>query len=227
MLVQEGESFRFLHQHFRDFFAAVYILHELDMVKYQGQASPLKQRRLDFNIRRMLGELEGEYRSKPYLSGKKWHIHIDKENRLYKTLESLRGKFGADVGHGVWNIVETWKEARGELSGADLSNLDLSGVKLNGVWCSRFYPGGYLAACFDGARVHERSLFFGGHSDQVNSAVYSRDGKKILSASWDETFKEWDVETGECLQTWKRYEIPITAEYGPWENEVIQIKTYN
>jgi hypothetical protein len=225
MLVQEGESFRFLHQHFRDFFAAVYILQELDMVKYRGQASALEQRRLDFNIRRMLGELEGEYRIKPYLSGKKWCIDIEKGNRLYKTLESLMGKFGADVGHGVWNIVETWKEARGELSGADLSNLDLSGVKLNGVCCSRFYHGGYLAACFDGARVHERNLFFGGHSDWVKSAVYSRDGKKILSASRDKTIKEWDVETGECLQTWNRDEKPIPAEYERGENEDIHLKT--
>jgi WD40 repeat protein len=201
MLVQEGELFRFLHQHFRDFFAAVYILHELDMGKTRGDTTVLRERRLDFNIRRLLGELEGEHRSKSYLSDKKWYIDIDRENRLYMALESMRGEFGAGVGYGVWNIVETWKEVRGELSGADLSGLDLSGVMLNGACCSHFYPGGYLAACFDGARVHEGNLFSRGHSSVVNSAVYSRDGKKILSASYDDTIKEWNTATGECVKT--------------------------
>jgi WD40 repeat protein len=33
--------------------------------------------------------------------------------------------------------------------------------------------------------------------------VYSGDGKKILSTSWDHTIKEWDVESGQCLRTYK------------------------
>ncbi|MCP5048311.1 MAG: hypothetical protein GY940_14160, partial [bacterium] len=226
MLVREGESYRFLHQHFRDFFAAVYILHELDMGKSRGDTTVLRERRMDFHIRRLLGELEGEHRSKPYKSGKKWCIDIDRENRLHRALDGMRGEFGPGVGYGVWNIVEIWKEVRGELSGADLSGLDLSGVMLNGVCCSRFYPGGYLAACFDGARLHEGNLFFRGHTNWVFSAVYSGDGKKILSASNDQTIKEWDAETGECLHTCNRDEKPELNDYEPGENEDIKLRTY-
>jgi hypothetical protein len=226
MLVQEGESFSFLHQHFRDFFSAVHILHELDMGKNQGDTTVLRERRLDFHIRRILGELEGEHRSKPYLSGNEWRIDIDKENRLYTAHEGMRGEFGAGVGYGVWNIVEIWKEVRGELSGADLSRLDLSGVVLKGACCSRFYPGGYLAASFDGARVRERNLFFWGHSRFVTSAVYSRDGKTILSASHDHTIKEWDAETGECVKTWK-YEKPVPSEFESDENEDIIVRYFS
>lgn len=48
-----------------------------------------------------------------------------------------------------------------------------------------------------------------GHSHYVNRAVYSPDGKKILSASWD-VIKEWDVETGRCLKTWhKKNDAPL------------------
>ena len=44
MLVQEGESFRFLHQHFRDFFAAVYILHERVGRGNRGMPANLEKR---------------------------------------------------------------------------------------------------------------------------------------------------------------------------------------
>ncbi|KAF5624061.1 wd40 repeat protein [Fusarium sp. NRRL 25303] len=37
-----------------------------------------------------------------------------------------------------------------------------------------------------------------GHSRDVNSVVFSHDSKKVASASWDETIRIWDAETGEC-----------------------------
>jgi len=40
-----------------------------------------------------------------------------------------------------------------------------------------------------------------GHSDWINSVVYSAAGKKILSASYEHTIKEWDAGTGQCLET--------------------------
>lgn len=39
------------------------------------------------------------------------------------------------------------------------------------------------------------------HTDGVTSACYSPDGKRIVTASWDETAMVWDVETGACLAT--------------------------
>ncbi|MDR2094052.1 MAG: caspase family protein [Treponema sp.] len=40
-----------------------------------------------------------------------------------------------------------------------------------------------------------------GHSDLVNTAVYSPDGKFILSSSWDETIKIWDAASGREIKT--------------------------
>jgi WD40 repeat protein len=87
----------------------------------------------------------------------------------------------------------------------DLSGLDLTGITLNGVRCSRYYKNSYLAAVFDGARLHEQNLLPQGHTDRVNSAVYSPDGGEILSASRDHTIKEWDRKTGVCLLTLTGY----------------------
>jgi WD40 repeat protein len=221
LLVEEGQTLRFLHQDFRDFFAAVHLLNEAEISINKGEIPGVfKKRILDYFVRRLMGEIEGEHRSKPYLvKDECWKIDINKENRLYKVLDLCRGKFGEEVGFTVWNIVTIWKEVRGELSGADLSNLDLSGVPLNGVMCSRFYADQYimyLAAVFDSSRVHEKNLLPQGHSDSVTSAVYSPDGKKILSASYDKTIKEWDAATAECVKTLAGHFLGITsAVYSP------------
>ena len=36
--------------------------------------------------------------------------------------------------------------------------------------------------------------------------MYSGDGKKILSASYDNTIKEWSVDTGKCIKTYTGHE---------------------
>ncbi|MGE5341093.1 MAG: NACHT domain-containing protein [Candidatus Omnitrophota bacterium] len=224
MLVEEGGMYRFLHQNFRDFFAAVHVLNEVEMrVKKKEIPEVLKERVLDFFVRRFIGELEGEHRVKPHLvEGEGWKINIKKESRLHRALDLCRGQcnhpeknlskvFGSAepffrkkfcIGYAVWNIVEVWKQVRGELSEADLTCLDLSQVSLNGVRCSHYYYNGrYLAANFEGARVHETNVLPQGHTHWVTSAVYRSDGKRILSASHDQTIKEWDAQTGQCLRT--------------------------
>jgi len=40
-----------------------------------------------------------------------------------------------------------------------------------------------------------------GHNAYVNSATFSPDGRKILSASWDNTIRIWDANTGQCIDT--------------------------
>jgi hypothetical protein len=213
MLVKEGQYYRFLHHNSRDFFAALFLLNEAEISISKGEIPGVfKERILDFFVRQLLGEIQGEHRSKPYLVEEQvWEIDIDKENLLHRVLDLCRGKFGEEVGFAVWNLVTIWKEVRGELSGADLS-----GIPLNGVRCSRFYQAGdlrYLAAVFDGSRVHEKNLLPRGHTEDVNSAVYSPDGKKILSASADETIKEWDAVTGKCLETHQRKDNPSLPGY--------------
>jgi WD40 repeat protein len=205
MLVDEGESYRFLHQNFRDFFAAVHVLNEIEMgLKSNLIPSALKERAFEIYIRRMMGEIEGEHYAKPYLiDGEGWKINIDKTNRLHRMVDSLRGKFGEEVGYAVWNIVEIWKTVRGELSGADLSRLDLSKIGFNGIRCSRFYKGTYLYTTFDHSLIHERNFFPNGHHGDVCSAVYSPDRDKILSGSDDGTIKLWNIATGECIRTFK------------------------
>lgn len=39
-----------------------------------------------------------------------------------------------------------------------------------------------------------------GHGGEISACAYSPDGRSILSASWDQTLRRWDVATGELQQ---------------------------
>lgn len=50
-----------------------------------------------------------------------------------------------------------------------------------------------------------------GHTLRVSGVAYSPDGKRIVSASWDQTFTVWDADTGTELLTFKAHANKISA----------------
>ena len=60
-----------------------------------------------------------------------------------------------------------------------------------------------------------------GHTDAVNSACFSPDGKKILSASCDSTLKMWNSEDGDLLQTFSGHHAPVS--WGCFSPDGLQI----
>ena len=69
-----------------------------------------------------------------------------------------------------------------------------------------------------------------GHTGSVYSAAFSPDGKRIVSASWDETVRIWDVQTGKELQKLEGHtKVVSSASFSPdgkrivsasWDNTV-------
>lgn len=51
---------------------------------------------------------------------------------------------------------------------------------------------------------------FRGHSSAVNSAIFSDDGK-IITGSWDNSIREWDIETGAQLRRFNGHNGGVTA----------------
>ncbi|PHM08873.1 hypothetical protein CK516_18190, partial [Nostoc sp. 'Peltigera malacea cyanobiont' DB3992] len=54
-------------------------------------------------------------------------------------------------------------------------------------------------------------LTLAGHSDWVNAIVLTLDGKRVISASDDKTLKLWNLETGECEQTFHGHSYSVNA----------------
>ena len=50
-----------------------------------------------------------------------------------------------------------------------------------------------------------------GHSDGVNSAIFSSDGRHIVSASRDHTARIWDIVTGDCQAELKGHSADVTS----------------
>jgi len=66
-----------------------------------------------------------------------------------------------------------------------------------------------------------------GHEKLVNSAVFSPDSKRILTASNDNTARIWDAEFGSALHSFSCYESAVrSVSYGPDSNSVITVSTY-
>lgn len=212
LLVGEADALGFLHQNFRDYFAAVRLQRDLELAILQNRGRSPEQRSfptsiskapLDVYVRQLLGELEGEHTNKMEwreTSGQ-WQWSKGRfflKNNLSELLEQCRGVFDRErLGFTVWNLLSIWKEQRGELSGADLSSLDFRRFSLNGLRMSR--PG--LAARLSGGILPRESLFPTGHSSWVMSVAISPDGQKILSGSQDRTIKMWEAQTGRLLLT--------------------------
>jgi len=207
LLVAEDEALRFVHQNFRDFFAAVHLLNEIDLSQVTPNLIPQswKERTFPVYLRRMLGNIEGEhhYDPKKFANGDAMP-GFQPQSRLTCLLDTCRGIFNVEsVRYTVWNAVQCIADASQTLAGRNLEQLDLSMLYLNNIPLSNHlnhYK--YLSANLRGSLLSGNILLFKGHTHVIWSVCYSPDGKKVLTGSNDNSVKEWSVENGECLHTY-------------------------
>jgi WD40 repeat protein len=61
---------------------------------------------------------------------------------------------------------------------------------------------------------------FEGHTDAIESAVFSPDGKTVLTTSYDQTVRIWDVATGKELQKFEKF-LRAAAAFSPDNKTVV------
>ena len=214
ILQQTDGKYGFIHQHIRDYFAAVKNINAMTLASFMSEAGEkdlafkcmeqcFAEEPVGADVRRFMGEYLGEHKNKPHYDNGKWNYGEPKENcernLLRRALEIYRGHFNGETGYGIYSLIQILKETRCDLSGFDFSNLDLTQNNLNGHRLSR--PG--LPAIFKDAKMTGDTLFPMGHTGAIISATFSPDGSMVVTASDDKTAKLWDSETGECLHTFE------------------------
>jgi hypothetical protein len=129
LMKRDKAVYEFLHQNFRDYFASVYILNELEKdLQILKTPDIIKLRTLPVYIRRFAGQISGENYQTENPS--------PQPTVLMRTLDKLRGIFDKEItGYSIWNIVNTWKDVRSHLGGSDFSNLNLLGTGFQDAFC--------------------------------------------------------------------------------------------
>ncbi len=205
ILYNSNGKYCFIHHHFRDYFAAVHDINMLRIAVCAFEDEPelafesLAPFRANPNHREksiFIGEILGERHNAPVQVDGKWKYNVpDKpcdRNLIKRALDIFRGRFGDEVGYGVYNLIESMKVVRDNLSGENLSKLNLTFIGFNGVNFVEYLNGTSLK----NAKLGHNNLFPVGHSGRVYSAAFNQDDTRIVTASADNTAKVWDTETG-------------------------------
>ncbi len=196
ILIEEKEGVRFLHNLFRDYFAARHLLNQIDLGLAKGELPPLLcTTRLDDPICRMIGEIEGEHFYNPNNSTipPGWTLSSKKPNRVARALELCRGNFREQsLGFALQNLIRIMVLSRGELSGTNLQLLDLRKIELNGIRLARWDKQPLLANFF-GALVSRKTFFLETALFRKKILCFSPDGQRALFAARNGDALEWST----------------------------------
>ena len=225
ILCIHNQNYSFIHQHIRDFFAAMKVITSMKMASHIFEIEHdqetgrhclkcIDSDLLSEDVIRFIGEILGEYQNMPVLVNGKWHAAVENEsiafiNKDYslisRTLNLFRNYFPKqeDTGYGVWNLIKIIYTARKTLAGADLRSLDLRGCSLNNI---ELYD-----ADLSGSLIHHDNLFPNGHTGAITKAVVSHSGKYVFTCGRDGKLKLWHLKTAKCIKDIKKYDYYINS----------------
>lgn len=216
-----GNSYEFLHQNFRDYFAAYYIVNEISAVaarpKRQGETDmAVGRQEYHRELLRLASDISGEEEAKPYLEDEKW-IFPGKNDCSEPSSKSVaeqmlvlqRGKEGKEVRTMIYNLMQImWMGRDRLLAWCDFSELDLRSCYLNKCHFVLWYKDEIYPSRFDGAWMDRTFLLNEGHEANIRS-ICTDGANRIFSGDEDGCVKVFDIDKKKWLYTVQPQDGPV------------------
>ena len=209
------QSYSFIHQHVRDYFAAYYEVQCLRSATGLWNAGVQNQDEIIGSLGEIysevweeekqvfIGEILREHRNAPILGDDNIWCLPQKETTeqciLSDIMEIFRYK-NCYCGYTLYNIVEIMKHARKNLAGICFDGLDLTECRLYGA---SFVLGeeNPLCASFKDTVIQDETILPEGHLESIIAIEESTDGGTLYTLGNDGCLKIWDVQQERCLST--------------------------
>lgn len=207
LVSNNDDQYSVVHQHIRDYFAALYHINKLQIATYMFEniadsgvlarecLSEWKANPLPSPLLTLIGEVAGELHNTPHNNC--GNNIKDSWNIVSRGFDIFRNRFDDKDGYSVWNLLQILKLVRKDLSGADLSSLDLTNCRINGYRLANKE----MTASLEGSKINDLFFKASGHREHINSARISQDGKYIITASDDGSVIIWNTTTFEEFTT--------------------------
>lgn len=211
-LHKSDSGYEFLHQSFRDYFAAFHISNEMksfakDAERMNAVESVLQQRTYSDEILGFVSDILHEENAQPILSEQGWEfpdkesVSASKKSVAEQLLSLWRNKAGKSTQNAVANIVNIMKIGRQNLMAwCDFSHLDLRKCWLNKCRFTIWYEDKYYSSIFDGAWIDRTNFLSDGHEAQISAIVF--DGiSRVFSGDKNGVVKVYSVAKHVCIDS--------------------------
>ena len=204
-------SYEFLHQNFRDYFAAYHIATEIkalnkDTTRLDKIELYIANRILPHEIISYISDITHEEEARPILNEDGWvypgkdGIAPSKNSLVEKILSLWRNIEGGHAQTAVYNILNIMRVGRKDnLSWCDFSGLDLRACKMNRCHFVEWYKNDLFPSSFDGAWIDKEFFLNSGHEANI-TAVETDGDELVFSGDQNGVLKIYDCNA----HTWKK-----------------------
>ena len=204
VMQESNGKYGFVHQHIRDYFAAVRNINTLRLSVYlyeedekefalECMNKAFKDETVNYSVLRFMGEYLGEHRNKPYCANGKWNYGVPTgkcdRNLIKRALDIYRGYFDGECGYGIASFIRILTSVRKNLSGSDFSDLDLKYCCFN---YNTILGQPSMNTSFNGTKLYDYNFIDENFSSNIKSASMSLDGNRISILYTDGKVIVWD-----------------------------------